>query len=759
MTTAYRTCPLCEATCGLEITIEGDSVKRIRGDQLDVFSRGFICPKGSTLGDLRDDPDRLRSPRSRRGNDWVQISWDEAFGEIDQRLQAIIRRHGPDAVAVYLGNPNVHTVAGGLYVKPLLKALGTRNIYTASTVDQIPKHVSAGLMFGKAGTIPVPDIDRTGYLLMLGADPWVSNGSLATAPDFPGRIKELQDRGGRLVVVDPRRSRTAREADRHIPIRPGTDALFLMAIVHVLFRDGLVDGAFRNPLFNGINDVEEAAAGFSPSAVSGATGVPATTIEEVAHEFASAPAAAAYGRVGTHTVEFGTLASWLVDVINALTGNLDRPGGAMFSRPAVARRRSGPGGRGFALGRWTSRVRKLPEVIGELPVATLADEIATPGDGQIRALVTIAGNPVLSTPDTERLDRALASLELMVSVDPYINATTRHADYLLPPPPALESPHYDFAFYGLSVRNVANYSPPLFAPKSPPEWEIILRLTAIAGGYGAGTPIEAADGFLIDAAIQRDVANPASPVFGLDPGEIKAKLGGDPGPERMLDFLLRTGPYGEGVSDSGLSLAKLLDHPHGIDLGPLEPAFPDILATPSGRVELAPPEILADLDRLELLRDTAPGPDLKLVGRRQLRSNNSWMHNVAILMKPASHHSRLLINPADAARLGIESGVSVRVRNEVGAVAAVADVSDEVMEGVVSLPHGWGHNRDGVQMAVAVANAGPNYNTLVDSRRMDPLSGNAVLNGIDVVVEPVGQSGGAEHLDDLGTVVETQAAK
>ncbi|MGZ8754754.1 MAG: molybdopterin-dependent oxidoreductase, partial [Acidimicrobiia bacterium] len=457
-TTTYRTCPLCEATCGLEVTVRDGAVTRIRGDRDDVFSRGFICPKGSTLRQLHDDPDRLRAPVIRRGEGWEQVSWEEAFQVVEAGLRPVIENHGGDAVAAYLGNPNVHTMAGPLYLKPLLKAIGTKNIFSASTVDQMPKHVSSGLMFGHPDSIPVPDIDRTDYLLMLGANPFESNGSLATAPDWPGRIKALQERGGKLVVIDPRSTRTARAANEHIFIRPGTDALLLFAMVAVLFEENLTSPGRLSDMTAGVSEVASLAARFAPEVVADRCGVPAGTIRRITRELAAAPTGVVYGRVGTHTVEFGTVASWLTDVINVLIGALDEPGGAMF--PQAAHARPPRPGRPFRTGRWSSRVKGYPEVRGELPVATLADEIETPGNGQVRAMVTVAGNPVLSTPDGARLDRALASLDFMVGVDFYINETTRHADVILPPPSPLSRSHYDFAFTTLSVRNIANYSPP-----------------------------------------------------------------------------------------------------------------------------------------------------------------------------------------------------------------------------------------------------------------------------------------------------------
>jgi anaerobic selenocysteine-containing dehydrogenase len=614
---AYRTCPLCEATCGLAIDLADGRVERIRGDADDVFSRGFLCPKGVSLKPLHEDPDRLKAPLV----DGRETSWDEAFAVVDERLRRVRDAGGPDAVAVYLGNPTAHAYASIIYGRALIKALGTKNVYTASTVDQMPKQVAAGLMFGGGLTVPVPDIDRTDYLLVLGANPLASNGSLMTAPDMRGRLRALRARGGRVVVVDPRRSRTAQESDEHLFIRPGTDALFLFALVHVLAAEGLATPVDH---LAGVEEVLALAEDFAPGPVSEVTGIQAATTERIARSLAAAPRAAVYGRIGTCTQEFGTLASWLVDVLNALTGNLDREGGAMFPRAAAgASNTQGPGGRGkgFRIGRWRSRVRGAPEVFGELPVGVLAEEIETPGEGQVRALITNSGNPVLSTPDGARLDRALAGLDFMLSLDIYLNETTRHADVVLPAPSPLARSHYDVALYQLAIRNVANYSPPVLdrdaAGEPPDEWRTLLRLAGIAGGAGPDVDVDALDRFVASEVIRRS---------GRDPEPVLAELEPRVGPERILDFMLRTGPY-------DLTLADLEAAPHGIDLGPLQPRLPEVLRTPSGKVELAPQDIVDDVPRLRAALRRSPNGEIVLIGRRQLRSNNSWMHNLEMLVR------------------------------------------------------------------------------------------------------------------------------
>ncbi|MFJ9021454.1 molybdopterin oxidoreductase family protein [Streptomyces sp. NPDC102259] len=739
--TALRICPLCEATCGLTLTIEGTKVTGARGDREDVFSKGFICPKGASFGAVDGDPDRLRTPLVRRDGELREATWEEAFDAVAAGIRPVVERYGANSVGVVLGNPNVHTMAGALYPTVLIAGLGTRSLFTASTVDQMPKHVSSGLLYGDANAIPVPDLDHTDHLLLIGANPMESNGSLCTAADFPGKLKALKARGGTLTVIDPRRTRTAKLADRHIPIRPGTDALLLAAMAQVLFEELLVEPGESAPHLEGLEELAEAVRDFTPEAVSAACDVEASLIRTLARELAAAPTAAVYGRIGSCTVPYGTLASWLVDILNILTGNLDRPGGALFPQAATDRtpRPAGPG-HGFQLARWHSRVSRHPEAKGELPLSALAEEIDTvTAQGEpIRALVAVAANPVLSAPDGDRLDKALGSLDFMVSIDPYLNETSRHADVVLPPPPPSQSPHHDFAFNTLAVRNQVRYSRPAvpLEPGRMAETEILARLTLAATGMHGADP-SAVDDLVIGQTLGKAVKEPYSPVHGRDPRDLAAQLTGETGPERRLDMMLRLGPYGDGFGarPDGLGLARLLAHPHGIDLGPLRPRLPQPLKTRSGRIELLPRPIVDDLPRLRegLKRE----PDaLVLVGRRHLRSNNSWMHNVPALTG-GTNRCTLHIHPEDAERLGVLDGAPVRVKGAGGEVTAPAEVTDGVRRGVVSLPHGWGHDRPGTRLSHAATDPGVNVNQLLDGSLLDPLSGNAVLNGVPVELTAV----------------------
>jgi anaerobic selenocysteine-containing dehydrogenase len=737
----YRTCPFCEATCGLEIEMDGREVVSVRGDSEDVLSRGFICPKAFGIKQLHDDPDRLATPLVRREGELVEASWDEAFEEIDRRLSPILSEHGRNAVAVYIGNPNAHNFTALIYGAAWLRALGSQNVYTASTVDQMPKQVSAGLMFGTMLSVPVPDVDRCEHLLLLGANPLVSNGSLLTAPDMRGRLRRIRERGGKVVVVDPRRTRTADEADEHHFIRPGTDALLLAAMACTLVEEGLDTPEALAEHTSGLAEVRKLVRGFPPEAVTGACGVPAGEIRRMARELAAAERGAVYARIGTCTQEFGTLGSWLVDVLNVLTGNLDREGGAMFARAAAGQKNStgaGGGGRGVSFGRWTSRVRGLPEVYSELPVAGLAEEMDTPGQGQVRALITVAGNPLVSTPNSGRLEHAVEGLDFVLALDIYVNETTRHADVILPGHEPLEKSHYDLALYQLAARNVANYSPAVLEREGPAEWEVMLRLGGVVAGQGPNADVDALDRVVIETLVRREVGRPGSPVEGRDPAELLAALEPRRGPERALDFMLRVGPYGEGFGSDpdGLSLDALERNPHGVDLGPLEPRLPEMLRTPSGKIELAPEPMVADLDRLRAAMKRQANGGLVLVGRRQLRSNNSWMHNLPALVK-GKDRCTMHVHPADAARLGLEDGQRAHLRSHAGELEAPVEVTDAIMPGVVSIPHGWGHAATGMRMRVASEHAGVNSNVLADESLVDPLSGNAVLNGIPVEVTQI----------------------
>jgi anaerobic selenocysteine-containing dehydrogenase len=736
MAVAFRTCPLCEATCGLALDVDeaAHTVTKVRGDADDVLSHGFICPKGVSIKELHDDPDRVRTPLLKQADgSFAAVSWDAAFAEIDRRLPPLLAESGRDAVGVYVGNPAAHSLAFLLYGKVLLKALGTKNIFSASTVDQYPKQAASAMMFGTGTTIGIPDLDRTDYFLCLGANPLASNGSLMTVPDARGRLRAIRARGGKVVVVDPRRSRTAQEADDHLPIRPGTDALLLMGLLHVIFAEGLDTLGAAEGRVEGLDEVRALAADFSPETVAGPTGLEADTIRRIARELAAAPSAAVYGRIGTTTQAFGTTASWLIDVLNVVTGNLDRPGGVMFPKPSagLANTKGAPGrGRGARFGRWASRVRGLGEVFGELPVACLSEEIETPGEGRIRAMLTVAGNPVVSTPNSERLAAAFDTLDFMVSVDIYVNETTRHADVILPAPSPLEKAHFDIVFQGFAIRNYTNYSEPVLPrPEGmPDEWETVLRLTGVATGQGPDADVAAIDEFVVRAAIGREVADEHSAWHGRDVEDCLAELAPRVGTARLLDLALRTGPY-------GLTLDAVAAEPHGIDLGPLEPRLHEILRTASGAIELAPPAVVADVARLHDAA-AAPPAEMVLIGRRHLRSNNSWMHNLPMLVR-GPERCTLQVHPDDAERLGLVDGGRATVRSRVGAVDAPVEVTDELRPGVVSLPHGWGHDLQGVDMDVARAHAGTNSNVLTDEQQVEPLTGTAVLNGIPVTVAPV----------------------
>jgi len=708
----YRTCNLCEAICGIEIAVQAGQHLDIRGDKDDPFSRGYICPKASALGDLHYDKDRLKYPVRRTPTGWQRLGWDEAFDEVTQNLKRINAKYGRNAVATYLGNPTVHNYAALLFAPGFIRSLHTRNRFSATSVDQLAHHFAAYFMFGHQLLLPIPDLDRTDFFLILGANPAVSNGSMMTAPGVGRRLQEIQQRGGKVILIDPRFNETARLADRHLFIRPGTDVLLLLALLHVVFDEGLTRLGPLASFTKGVETIGKLVGEFPPEKAASITGVDADQVRLLAREFAAANSAVCYGRIGVSTQEFGGVCQWLINVLNIVTGNLDQPGGAMFTLPAFDPL-SAPEGlapRG-SFARWHSRVRKLPEFAGELPVVTLAEEILTEGPGQIKALVTAAGNPVLSTPNGRELDRALAGLEFMVSIDPYVNETTRHAHIILPPSSPLERTHYDLVFHLLAIRNTAKFSPPLFEPDAETrhDWEIFRELQTRVEHRGAY-------------------------------GSVKRKFMKQFfEPERILGLGLRFGPYGAKLNpfSKGLTLRKLKAAPHGIDLGPLLPCLPARLRSPDKRIELAPDVLVKDVQRVKTKFDNVVLPsngDLLLIGRRQLRSNNSWMHNSQRLVR-GKPQCTILMHPTDAAHRHLTTGQNVLVRSKIGSVEVPIEISDEMMPGVVSIPHGWGHDRLGVQLGVAQQHSGESINDVTDNLAIDALCGTAAFNGTWVAVE------------------------
>jgi anaerobic selenocysteine-containing dehydrogenase len=714
----YRTCTLCEAICGIIVESEGDRVTKIQGDQRDPFSRGHICPKVMALADLHEDEDRLRTPLKREGTRFVPITWQAAFAEVAANLKRVQRAHGRNAVAIYQGNPSVHN-SGTMLMSPIfVRSLRTKNRFSATSVDQLPHMLASYLMFGHQFLIPIPDIDRCDYMLVLGANPAVSNGSLMTAPGAADRLRAITARGGKVVVLDPRRSETADLASEHHFIRPGSDALFLLALLHTLFAERRVRLGALSSLVEGLAEVEAIARKFAPERVAERTGVAADTIKRIAREFSESPRAVVYGRVGVCTQDFGALSCWLINVINIVSGNLDREGGAMFPEPAIdplALRAFFSAGH---FGKFHSRLRRLPEFSGELPVAALAEEIETKGEGQIRALITSAGNPVLSTPNGARLDRALPGLDYMVSIDFYLNETTRHAHIILPPSGPLEHDHYDLAFHMLAIRNTAKYSKPTFerAPGTLHDFEIFNELALR----------------MADTLLERVRARAQYLAF--------KKLGS----RGILDLLLRTGPHGDSFMPfkRGLSIRALEAAPHGVDLGPLRPCIALRLPKEHGRIVLAPKPLCDDMARLEQSLWQHSEPELVLIGRRHLRSNNSWLHNSPRLVKGPARCT-LQMHPKDAAARGLTARCRVEVKSNVGAVEVALEITDALMEGVVSLPHGFGHARPGTQLRVANAHAGASINDVTDDARVDLLSGNASFSGVPVSVRKVEELGAA----------------
>lgn len=725
-----RTCPLCEAMCGLEIQVDDGRVTGIRGNRDDVWSRGHLCPKGTSLAALHDDPDRIREPMIKVDGQWQEVSWDAAFRRCTELLTPVIDKYGIGAVTAYTGNPLAHSFSLARYAGVLMGMSGMPITYSPGTVDQWPKNLSSHLMYGLWWNFPVPDIERTDLLVIMGANPAASQGSLLAAPNVMGLIDAIRKRG-KVIVIDPVRTPTAARADEWLPIVPGTDAALLLAVAHTLFAEDLArPGPHLAGHLDGLDTLRRAVADWPPERVGAVTGIGEDRIRRLARELAGTDKSVVYGRIGLCNQEFGSLASWLVDVVNILTGHFDTPGGAMFPRPAAwsITTQPLPGLEGGApeFGRWHTRVRGAKEVLGQAPVSCMAEEIATPGDGQLKALITVAGNPVLSTPGGDKLDEVLPMLEAMISVDLWLNETTRHADVILPGLSPLEQPHHDDLILLFAIHSIANYSAPVFDPGDRPhEWEILIRLT----GLCTGTPAEDVDVAAIDDGFFDYLAF----TRGLDGAEIR-KLYEHGGPERMLDLTLRTGPFGDqyGKNPGGLTLDTLKANPNGIDFGPMVPQLPDILGTPDKKIRLAPQYLLDDLPRLAA-RMERPAEPLVLVSRRHLRSNNTWLHNVPALMK-GKDRCTLLIHPDDAARCGIADNDIVTVKSEAGEIRVPVEITEAIKPGVVSMPHGWGHGKPGTRMTVANGSPGANTNVLSPPTFVDQPSGNGVLNGIPVTI-------------------------
>ncbi|WP_226665250.1 molybdopterin-dependent oxidoreductase [Metabacillus litoralis] len=745
----YRTCPLCEATCGLEIHTKQKKVVSIRGDKLDPFSEGYLCPKGFSLKELHEDPDRIRKPIIRKGTEWKEVSWNEAFLEVRKGLQNVIKQYGQDGIGVYLGNPNVHNLAGLLYAPIFLKTLRTRYKFSASTMDQIPKQLTAEMMYGNDFSIPIPDIDRTDYFLILGANPLVSNGSLMTAPNMKKRLSLLQDRGGKVVVIDPVKTLTAKAANEHYPITPGTDAYLLLGMIHTLFDENLIKLRKLSEYVNGLDKIEKISKDFSPELVEDKCSISAETIRKLARELSHADSAAVYGRMGTSTQEFGTITSWLIELLNILTGNLDHEGGVLFTTPAAGGRniRKTPRKQEtYRYERFHSPITGLAEVLGELPVSSMCDEIEQ--SNELKAFITIAGNPCLSAPNSKRLQKSFEKLEFIVSIDCYLNETTKHANVILPIPSPLERSHYDLSFYHLSVRNIAHYSKPIFdlPMEQLDEWEILLHLTEIVSAKNFGEDsIKRLDDLSIRSMVKAEVANISSPIYQEKMDRILEDLNRYQGPERMLDFLIRVGPYGDhfGKEADGLTLAKLKTNEHGLDLGPLKPRIPEVLLTSTAKIELAPRPLIKDIERLTS-KLSENQQELVLIGRRDLRSNNSWMHNLPVLVK-GKNRCTLFIHPNNAIKQQVNKGDFVKISSRVGSIVVSIEITDEIKEGVVSLPHGWGHLENETQLQIAKKHAGVSSNILTDELVVDQVSGNAVLNGIPVTIEKINIEEGEEN--------------
>ena len=731
--TIHRSCPTCEASCGLvmEVDREARQVISIKGDPDNHRSAGYVCAKSQAFRYIYEDPERLTKPVKKVDGQWQEISWEAALSETAQRLADIRDQHGKDAIAMYYGNPNGHNFSTQIYTQMFITLLNTERFFSAGSVDQQPKNLSCELMYGNGWVFPIHDIDHSDFFVCMGGNPMVSQGSLMSAPDIENRLKSLQARGGQIVVIDPRRTETADIADQHLFVRPGTDAFLLMAFVNELFATNRVTPGRLLDFTDGIDTLESLSAPYTPEAVAAITGVTAARLRQLVDDFCNASAPVLYGRIGLCTQQFGTLASWLVDVVNILTGRLDARGGAMFPRPATAHNDPASAPPELGYNRWQSKARGFPEYMSMLPASLMAEEMELQGEHQVRALITVAGNPVLSVPNGKRIHAAMANLDFVVAFDFYINETTSGADIIIPSTTQLEHSNYDFMFTSTCVRNFAQYSPQTFAP--PPDaldqYQILNEVTARMNGM-TGTDLEA---MMLDGLIGQLLDN-APELSHLSVEDIKAKTAEHQGPERLLDIMLRAGPYGDKFSGDGLTLAQLKELPHGIDLGPLQPRLPELLATRDKRIDIVPEVITADIPRLQAALDKGPGDHMLLIGRRHIRDMNSWLHNLNNYAR-GKNRCTLLINPQDAERIGLTDSGKAKITSRVGEFEAEVAISDSIMPGVVSLPHGFGHTyRDTRQSVATTLTPGVSANDLVDDNEMDMPSGTSVVNGVPVAI-------------------------
>jgi|TARA_B100000768_G_scaffold182013_1_gene208415 anaerobic selenocysteine-containing dehydrogenase len=692
----YRTCNLCEAMCGLKITYKEKKVISIVGDKKDPLSKGYICPKSQALKDLYEDSDRLKTPIKRTENGWEKISWTEAFDEVEYQIKKIQEKYGNDAVATYQGNPNVHNLGAMLYGGPFLKSLKTKQKYSATSADQLPHHIASLKMFGHQMLIPIPDIERTDYLLILGANPGASNGSLLTAPGFSKKIKNIQKRGGEVINIDPRYTETSKISSNHFFINPGKDALLLLSLLHVIFEQGIDEKTHLSNHLKGLNEIKEIVKKYPPQKTASIIGIDDFEIQKIAKDFINSETAVCYGRMGVSTQEFGGICQWLINVINIVTNNMDKVGGAMFTKPAIDLVfMTGMQGKVGNFDRYRSRVHDLPEYSGELPVATLADEMLVKGEGQIKMLISTAGNPVLSTPNGKKLEKALEQLDYMVSIDIYLNETSKYANIILPSTNGLETLHYDLVFHQLAIRNTAKLSEVLFEKdeNQKHDWQILNELTErITGNKNSLTP------------------------------------------EKMLDSMFQFSSY----KDANLSVKKLKDNPSGIDLGALQPHLTKRIFTTDKKINISPKFFIDDLKRLDqelfnVVDEDKINYPFALIGRRHLRNNNSWMHNSELLMK-GKNRCTVLMSSKDANNLSITNHQQIRIISNVGSIELPVEISDEMKEGVLSIPHGFGHNREGTKIKLAEENAGESINDLTDDHKIDRLTGNANFSGTRVKV-------------------------
>lgn len=714
-------CRICEPLCGMVATVEDGRLTTLRPDREHPLSSGFACPKGIAFTEVVNDPDRVTKPLRRGPDGFEEVGWDEALTDIATRLSAVLREHGSGAVGWYMGNPAAFSYSHLVGVIAFIKGIGRHSHYfTASSQDTSSRLLASQFLYGSPLSVPIPDLNRTDLLVMMGANPLVSHGSFLTAPRIKDRLRDITGRGGRVVVIDPRRTETAAEYD-WLGIVPDTDAYLLLSLLQVLFAENIADRPSIESQAHGLDWLRAQAARFTPEVTAATTGIRPDDVRALARTLAETPRAAVYGRFGTCVGRNGTLTTYLIDAVNLVAGNLDTAGGSVFNPLRIPGQRWAMLLMGAMLRRAYRRKRTriggFGSVIGAEPAALMAKEIAVPGPRQIRALFVSAGNPVLSVPNGDELEAATEKLDLMVGLDFYLTETAAHCDYLLPVTTMYERDDFALTFQQFQATPFRQATEAVVAPpgEARSEWAIIDDLMH---RMSARTPV-----FAVLGLIRR----------------LLRSIGRQLDPRPIADLIIRISEGGDrfGLRRTGLTFRRLTgDHPHGVVLGPhiRTRVLREVLAYADRRVHLRHDEIATEIATLSEHEDSDRYP-LRLIGMREPRSENSWMHNSPLLRRGNNREHRALMHSDDAAELGIADRDVVQVTSMTGQIELPVELTADIVRGAVAIPHGYGHKGTG-RWQVANRAGGANVNLLMSSEpeHIEALAGMSQLTGVPISV-------------------------